>query len=89
MKRLATALVVLLVVLAGCNAPVTFGTTDETPTTDDATATTTEETTEPTETTTDATDDPPADPDEDVIGWEDGVWYDESIDVNQSDGLTD
>lgn len=26
-------------------------------------------------------------PAEDTIGWEDGVWYDEAIDVNQSDGL--
>ncbi|WP_248895282.1 Hvo_1808 family surface protein [Haloplanus halobius] len=29
------------------------------------------------------------DPDEDVIGWEGGYWHDESIDINQSDGLTD
>jgi len=31
----------------------------------------------------------PPDPDEDVIGWENGYWYDESIDVDQSDGLSD
>ncbi|WP_302083751.1 Hvo_1808 family surface protein [Salinibaculum rarum] len=31
----------------------------------------------------------PPDPEEDVIGWENGVWYNESIDVNQSDGLTE
>lgn len=31
----------------------------------------------------------PPDPDEDVIGWENGYWYNESIDVNQSDGLDD
>lgn len=31
----------------------------------------------------------PPDPDDDVLGWENGVWHDESIDVNQSDGLTD
>ncbi|ELZ92949.1 hypothetical protein C440_12549 [Haloferax mucosum ATCC BAA-1512] len=29
------------------------------------------------------------DPDEDVLGWEDGYWYDESIAVDQSDGLND
>ena len=28
-----------------------------------------------------------SDPDADVRGWENGVWYDESIDVDQSDGL--
>lgn len=28
-------------------------------------------------------------PDEDVIGWENGYWYDEPIDVTQSDGLND
>ncbi|WP_432764837.1 Hvo_1808 family surface protein [Halobaculum limi] len=31
----------------------------------------------------------PSDPDSDVIGWEDGYWHNESIDVDQSDGLTD
>jgi len=30
-----------------------------------------------------------ADPDEDTIGWEGGYWHNESIDVDQSDGLTD
>jgi hypothetical protein len=30
-----------------------------------------------------------ADPDEDVIGWEAGYWHNESIDVDQSDGLSD
>ncbi|NIS35186.1 MAG: hypothetical protein GWN07_31335, partial [Actinobacteria bacterium] len=29
----------------------------------------------------------PADPEEDVLGWEAGYWHNESIDVNQSDGL--
>ena len=32
-------------------------------------------------------DDGPSDPDSDVLGWEDGVWANESIDVDQSDGL--
>jgi hypothetical protein len=33
--------------------------------------------------------DPPADPSSDVIGWEAGYWHNESIDVDQSDGLSD
>ena len=31
----------------------------------------------------------PDDPDDDVIGWENGYWHNESIDVDQSDGLDD
>jgi hypothetical protein len=92
MKRLATALVVLTVVLAGCNAPASPGTTQPTNVADDTTTTTPPETTttdtEATTTTGDS-DDAPADPSEDVIGWEDGVWANETIDVDQSDGLTD
>ena len=30
----------------------------------------------------------PSDPDEDVLGWENGIRHDESIAVNQSDGLS-
>lgn len=30
---------------------------------------------------------PAGDPDEDVLGWENGLWYDESIAVDESDGL--
>lgn len=30
----------------------------------------------------------PADPDSDVLGWENGYWHNESIDVVQSDGLS-
>ncbi|WP_313693677.1 Hvo_1808 family surface protein [Halorarum halobium] len=33
--------------------------------------------------------DAPPDPENDTIGWEDGIWHNESIEVNQSDGLTD
>ncbi len=33
--------------------------------------------------------DAPPDPDEDVVGWHDGYWHNESIDVDQSDGLSD
>ncbi|WP_227355246.1 Hvo_1808 family surface protein [Haladaptatus salinisoli] len=32
---------------------------------------------------------PPPDPDSDVLGWENGYWHNESIAVDQSDGLTD
>ncbi|PSP88167.1 hypothetical protein BRC90_08450 [Halobacteriales archaeon QS_4_69_34] len=31
---------------------------------------------------------PRADPAEDTLGWEDGYWHDEAIDVDQSDGLS-
>ncbi|ERG89502.1 MAG: PGF-CTERM archaeal protein-sorting signal [halophilic archaeon J07HX5] len=30
-----------------------------------------------------------ADPNEDVLGWEDGYWYNESVSVDQSDGLNE
>jgi hypothetical protein len=30
-----------------------------------------------------------ADPDSDTIGWEDGYWHDDEIDVDQSDGLSE
>ena len=33
--------------------------------------------------------DPKPDPDSDVIGWENGYWHDESIQVDQSDGLSE
>ncbi|AEN05631.1 hypothetical protein Halar_1925 [halophilic archaeon DL31] len=34
------------------------------------------------------TDHAPADPESDRLGWEDGYWHNESIDVNQEDGLS-
>ena len=96
MKRLPIVLVALLVVLAGCSTFAGPGTT-----TDDATeATTVPETTteastteasttqEPTTSGTD-TDDALADPESDVLGWENGYWYNESITVDRSDGLND
>ena len=36
-----------------------------------------------------ANDSAPPDPEEDIIGWEDGYWYNESISVDRSDGLND
>jgi PGF-CTERM protein len=37
---------------------------------------------------TDSVDAPP-DPDEDVVGWEDGYWHNDTLDVDQSDGVTE
>ena len=31
----------------------------------------------------------PPDPDSDVVGWENGYWHNESVEVDQSDGLSD
>ncbi|MEF8799526.1 MAG: Hvo_1808 family surface protein [Halolamina sp.] len=36
-----------------------------------------------------STTDGPPDPEEDQLGWENGYWHNESIDVNQSDGLSE
>jgi hypothetical protein len=33
--------------------------------------------------------DAPPDPDEDVLGWENGVWYNESVSIDQSEGLSE
>ncbi|WP_318568262.1 Hvo_1808 family surface protein [Salinigranum marinum] len=78
MKRShASALfVVVLVVLSGCSAPFVDG---------------------PPAISGDEADggsggasaDAPADPETDRLGWEAGYWYNESIDVDQSDGLSD
>lgn len=66
---------VFLVVVAGC-----AGTTSPVgPETSDATTTEAEPTTEVA----------PPDPPEDRLGWEDGYWYNETLDVDQSDGLNE
>lgn len=39
-------------------------------------------------TTTQSAGTPPPDPENDTIGWENGYWYNESVSVNQSDGLS-
>ncbi|WP_435361390.1 Hvo_1808 family surface protein [Haloarchaeobius sp. DFWS5] len=87
MRRLATVIVVLMVLLAGCGGTATDDTEDGTtaPTSGD----------EPT--TTDGTDSTGpngtggslADPASDTLGWEAGYWYNESIAVDRSDGLND
>ena len=89
MKRLATVLVVLLVVLAGCNAPAGPGTTTDDASDDTAVPETTTTASTTAASTTTGADAAPPDPESDVLGWEDGVWHNESIDVDQSDGLTD
>ena len=69
----AVALAALLVV-AGCSAPAMEPPTAQPPSGGEAVAA------------------PNADfddPDRDVLGWEDGYWYNESISVDQSDGLSD
>ncbi|MFD1599134.1 Hvo_1808 family surface protein [Halobellus rarus] len=75
-RGLAVPAVALLLVLAGCSAPALDSGASAPPAAGggDAVAT------------------PNADfddPERDVLGWEDGYWYNESIDVNQSDGLSD
>lgn len=39
-------------------------------------------------TTTQSAETPPPDPESDTTGWENGYWYNESVSVNQSDGLS-
>jgi len=81
MRVLATVTVAALLVVAGCVSPIASG---------DGGSTATPEPTTVEPTTTD--DEPgvaPPDPETDRIGWEDGVWYNESIDVDNTDGLTD
>ncbi|MFW5938392.1 MAG: Hvo_1808 family surface protein [Halanaeroarchaeum sp.] len=96
MRKLATVLVVALVLLAGCGGLSGSDTTTESPT-ESPTVTPTESPTstatpteEPTETTTEEREAVhPPDPDEDVLGWEDGYWYNETIAVDRSDGLNE
>ena len=99
MRTAASALVVLLVVLAGCNlGPATPG--PSTPTASSPTATpsaTDAQTTRtgsptatgPTPTPTATPVATRADPASDRLGWEDGYWYDDAVVVDRSDGLND
>jgi len=83
MRPIFAIAVALMLVVAGCSqAP--------------GGATTTADTTQPESgvaTTTDAGADrevvKPDDPDTDVLGWEDGRWYNETINVTPGDGLND
>jgi hypothetical protein len=95
MRTAGLLVVAVMVVLAGCGG--TGVTPSETPsdTTPSATPdeTTPSATPTPTPTSTpngsEAVQQAPPDPEEDVIGWEDGYWYNESIDVDRSDGLNE
>ena len=69
----ALALAALLV-LAGCSAPAVEPPTASAPESGEAVA---------------APNENFDDPDSDVLGWEDGYWHNESISVDQSDGLSD
>jgi hypothetical protein len=78
MRRSFGVLAVLVfVVIAGCAGGV--------PAPAETNTTTTELTTTPNEPTTVS----PTDPQADVLGWEDGYWYNETLSVDQSDGLND
>jgi hypothetical protein len=79
-RRLLAVAVVCLVVLAGCQGGITGDIGTETTTTAPTDTTTPAETTESFDY---------ADPAADRLGWEGGYWYNESIDVNRSDGLND
>ncbi|MFC6874341.1 Hvo_1808 family surface protein [Halobellus marinus] len=75
-RGLVVAAVALLIVLTGCGAPTMEAGPESTGVDagNEAVAT------------------PNADfddPERDLLGWEDGYWYNESIDVDQSDGLSD
>ena len=93
--RLSAVILVVVVILAGCStapAPADSSTTtpnEPAPTTTTRTTTTTT-TPPPTVTTTPPTmvDDLP-DPPTDRLGWENGYWYNESINVDRTDGLND
>lgn len=94
--RAAAIALTLLVVLAGCGAggsPTATLTSTSTPSPTDPATSTETPTATPSPTATPTPEDPrdayPDDPDEDVVGWEQGYWYDEPIDVDNSDGLTD
>ena len=79
MRRASTVLAVVIVVLAGV-APVAAAVPADTApvaSTDD-----------PEATTQVGNESDPPDPESDRIGWENGYWHNESIAVNQSDGLT-
>jgi hypothetical protein len=96
MRRIAFVAVAVLVVLAGCGAGGPTGTATETPT--DTPGDSMETTEPPTDTeappetetaTAEPADEAPPDPEEDVLGWEDGYWYNESVTVDRSDGLNE
>lgn len=79
MRPALVAALALLAVLAGCTAPTTSP-AGSPASPSPATAAESPSASAPS---------PDGDPDEDVLGWEGGYWYDESLAVNGSDGLTE
>ncbi|WP_132058136.1 Hvo_1808 family surface protein [Halorussus amylolyticus] len=81
--------VALMLVVAGCSQAPGAGTTADTTGATDAPG--------QSDTDSDSTDsggeqsavNKPDDPDSDVLGWEDGIWYNETINVTPEDGLND
>ena len=73
-RGLAALLLAALIVLAGCSAPAIEPPTASAPESGGPAAAPNEDF---------------DDPDGDVLGWEDGYWYNESVSVDQSDGLSD
>jgi hypothetical protein len=89
MRRVLATLAALLLVVGGAAPALATG-----PTTHDSDGTTGLGATEADQASMSATgaavtQEAPPDPDADRIGWEAGYWYNESIDVDQSDGVSD
>jgi len=99
MRQFATVLVVLMVLLAGCGSAADSGTETTAADTESPVTTTAPGTADGTDAsdgtaTDDGTDDSeavvkPADPPEDRLGWEGGYWYNETLDIDRSDGLNE
>lgn len=96
MARVTVIGITVLLLLAGCNAPGAVqspGTdtgerTDPTPVTGTEVRTQAGSTSTSTNTTS-GNEDSLDDPASDTLGWENGLWYNESIDVDRSDGLNE
>lgn len=89
MSLLPRRLVVLLVALALATSG-TAGVAGAMPTSQDHVQATTQQETSKQVAQANCAVEPPAnqsDPESDVIGWEDGTWYTETLQVNQSDGV--
>ncbi|WP_137286423.1 Hvo_1808 family surface protein [Halorussus salinisoli] len=94
MRTTIAIAVALMLVVAGCSQAPGAGTTTDTaaettvpPTADETTQSDSES-----DATTEQSSQQvvkPDDPESDVIGWEAGYWYNETIDVNPEDGLND